>query len=178
MRKSRLLWLVLASLLLAACSSDQWETYRSQTGTSFQLALPEGAEQQIPDETSFEAAGEPVTLELITFRQDGARYAVASGALTVETPSRQTTVAILDDGQDWLEETQGAQAVRASAISWNGYPGRLLQFETPSEEGTGRGRAYVLLVDGELYLLAVTGPEDVIDRRANRFLASFDTKRE
>ena len=173
MSRSQLLWLIFALLWLVGCSADRWETYRPVSGASFTIAIPEAAERQIPAEATLEAAGEPVGLELLNFRREGALYTVARGSLPEEAGSVQAVDAILDAGQRWLEQEHRFRDVESSALSWHGYPGRSLRFYPMTEEEEVLGRANILLVDRHLYLLVATGPQEIIEQRADRFLASF-----
>lgn len=175
MRQIRLIAISLLVLLLVACSADEWETYqnRGQKEAEFAVAVPQGAERQLPAEATATVAGKEIPLRVNTFHHEGEAYTILHGNLQDEPDSPDEIEAILDDIQRWFESEYNPSDLRAAALSWNGYPGRALRFQIPFEESAGRGRSHILLVEDELYLLIATGPEDAVAEWADRFLASF-----
>lgn len=174
MRQKWMLWPLLALFLLVACSADEWETYRLRAEPGYSIAIPEDAERQIPEAGFVGIGGERVELDVRNFTKEGAAYTVAQGTLAAEADSAAEIDAILRSAQRWLD-LDVRRSLESSALSWNGYPGRAYRFNTFPGEEAGQSRAYILLIEEELYFLVVRGPEDVISARANRFLTSFDT---
>lgn len=175
MRSFWLPWLALAVLLLAGCDAGEWETYRVDEEEGYMVALPEGAERPESVAVSLLAAGEQVNLDLIRFSAEGANYTIGHSTLDDEVESGRAIELLLDDAERWLVEESDVRPreLESSALSWNGYPGRELRFRIGGEEGDSRGQGNILLVEEELYLVFATGPDEVMDERADKFLASF-----
>lgn len=175
MRLNRLLWLVVALLLLAACDAQEWQTYRVDEEEAYMVALPESVEPQEVAPGRLVVDNEETRLELVRFDGEGVTYTIAHASLTDEVQSSRGIELLLDDVQRWIVEEGGfrPRELNTSALSWNGYPGRELRFWLAGEEQSARGQGYVLLLEEEVYLVIAAGPDEAMDERAQKFLASF-----
>jgi hypothetical protein len=160
------LLLLAASAQPRAARSADWLAFRSEPAR-FAVEFP-----QTPVETrssTLTAAGR-VRTWLFTSRVGAAEFRVEVHELPVVATWLQSEASLLARAERDFVEDERARDLASQALPRAGHPGRRLAYT--AEDGRA-GRAWLVLVDGRLYVLAALVPAGRVEP-AERFFDSFD----